>query len=144
MNRNILISYYWKRDSKRAKIKPEHEEALEERALERIGEMMAQDYTSGELQDYVRTSPKDGPDGVAYSGWWTSKLQDPETEHTGIISRSIAPFYYGGWDEKISQPIWIKDPAEALRIPISELGETVNKVAPHSRGSVNGIVNPTE
>jgi len=143
VNRKIEITYYWNRDSKRSKkVKPEHEEALEERALERISEMMKEGYSSGELSDYVRTSDKDGPDGVPYSGWWSANTISPDDELVGIISRSIAPFYYGGWDKKTDQPIWIKNPDKALKIPVSEIPDLVNKAQRHSRGEVTGIINP--
>lgn len=62
------ITYRWWRDD--GDIKPEHEEALEERAQDRISEMTKEGYTSGELIDYIRMTDDDPEDGVEYHGWW--------------------------------------------------------------------------
>jgi len=69
LKRRKLITYRWWRDGEN-EIKPEHIVALEERADERIAEMMAQGYTSGELNDHIRMSDGDPEDGVEYTGWW--------------------------------------------------------------------------
>ena len=65
----MVISYRWWRDSGK-NIKPEHVEALEERAEERIQEMMGQGFTSGELTDNIHMTDKDSEDGVEYTGHW--------------------------------------------------------------------------
>lgn len=69
IKRSQLISYRWWRGGEN-EIKPEHIEALEERADERIAEMMAQGYTSGELNDHIHMTDDDPEDGVEYRGWW--------------------------------------------------------------------------
>lgn len=75
LERSKLITYRWWRDSKK-EIKPEHIPALEERAFERIVEMMQQGYTSGELDDSIRMTIADPEDGVAYTGWW--EVSEPD------------------------------------------------------------------
>ena len=67
IERSKTITYRWWRDGE---IKPEHIPALEERADERIVEMTAQGYTSGELNDNIRMTDDDPEDGVEYTGWW--------------------------------------------------------------------------
>lgn len=69
IERSKLITYRWWRVGA-TEIKPAHVLELEDRADERIAEMMAQGYTSGELNDYIRTTPDDPEDGVEYTGWW--------------------------------------------------------------------------
>lgn len=72
MKRTIKISYeWWRSDGKR--MRPEHREALEEMAEERIGEMMQEGYSSGQLTDNVHMDDNDPPDGVEYTGWWEVK-----------------------------------------------------------------------
>lgn len=71
IERKILITYRWWRDGDN--IKPEHIEALEERAEDRIRELMAQGYTSGELIDNIHMTDDDPEDGVEYTGWWEMK-----------------------------------------------------------------------
>ena len=75
IERKITITYNWYRGDKKP-IKPEHIPALEERAMDRIKEMMAQGYISGELHDDVRMDDEDGDDGIEYSGWWDTKTED--------------------------------------------------------------------
>jgi len=138
MQRNHIVSYFWKRDSKRGTVKPEHEFALEDCALDRICSMLQKGYTSGELSEEIRADRKDK--FVNYRGWWECTTPT----HHGIISRSIGPFYYGGWDKKTDAPVWVKDPARAEQIPVVDLGALVDKVSLHSRGSVQGNVYPSE
>lgn len=69
------ITYRWWRDGK-VGIKPEHIEALEERADERIAEMMAQGCVSGELNDNIHMTDDDPEDGVEYSGYWEIKTNN--------------------------------------------------------------------
>ena len=69
IERSKLMTYRWWRDGKN-EIKPEHIPALEERADECIAEMMAQGYTSGELNDNIHMTDDDPEDGVEYTGWW--------------------------------------------------------------------------
>ena len=80
LERSKLITYRWWRDSKE-EIKPEHILALEERAFERIVEMMAQGYTSGALDDSIRMTIADPEDGVAYTGWW--EVSEPDNSKKG-------------------------------------------------------------
>ena len=75
-SKTITYTYRWWRDGEN-EIKPEHIEALEERADERIAEMMGKGYTSGELYDNIHMTDDDPEDGVEYSGWWdVSTLND--------------------------------------------------------------------
>ena len=69
IERSKLITYRWWRDGEN-EIKSEHIPSLEERADECIAEMMAQGYTSGELNDNIYMTDDDHEDGVEYSGWW--------------------------------------------------------------------------
>jgi hypothetical protein len=62
------ISYRWWREE--GEIKSEHIPALEERADERIAEMLKEGYTNGELNDHIRMTDDDPEDGVEYIGWW--------------------------------------------------------------------------
>jgi len=64
--RNKLITYRWWRDGA---IKPEHIEALEEHAEERIRQMMDEGYNSGELNDVFMTYD-DPEEVIEYDGWW--------------------------------------------------------------------------
>lgn len=71
LDKTIVIHYRWWRDCDGDdSIKPEHVEALEERAMDRIKEMMEEGYSSGELLDNIRMSDEDGEDGIEYTGWW--------------------------------------------------------------------------
>ncbi len=67
-----VITYRWWRDGD-DEIKPEHAQALEERADDRIVEMMKEGYTSGELRDNIRMTDEDPEDGIEYQGWWEVK-----------------------------------------------------------------------
>lgn len=88
LERSIQITYRWWRNGK-LKIKPEHVPALEERADERIAEMRAQGYTSGELSDNIHMTDKDPEDGVEYSGWWEVKQPLGGGYRGNEISRSV-------------------------------------------------------
>jgi hypothetical protein len=68
IERKKLITYRWWRNE--GEIKPEHIPALEERADDRIAEMLKEGYTSGELNDHIRMTDDDPEDGVEYQGWW--------------------------------------------------------------------------
>ena len=83
MRREVTISYNWEKqgDGKDdGTIKPKHQEALEESAMDRISKMMKEGYSSGELFDCVRFGDEDGEDGIEYSGSWdiTTKNIDDE------------------------------------------------------------------
>jgi len=65
LERTITIRYRWWRE--KGTILPEHVNALEEAALERIQEMMGKGFVSGELNDSI--SMKRRKD-VEYSGHW--------------------------------------------------------------------------
>ena len=71
MERTINIKYRWWKNG--GEIKPEHVDALEERAEDRIKEQMSQGFTSGELVDNIRMIDNDPEDGIEYSGWWEVK-----------------------------------------------------------------------
>ena len=77
IERSKTITYRWWRDSEN-EIKPEHVAALEERADERIAEMMAQGYTGGELNDNIHMTEDDPEDGVEYKGWWEVSTPNKE------------------------------------------------------------------
>lgn len=74
MKCELKISYWWKRsDGKR--IKPEHKEALQESAMERITYMMNKNssyscYLQGKLCDNIHMTDRDPPAGVEYHGGW--------------------------------------------------------------------------
>lgn len=72
MEKKITITYRWWKDDRKDKkqIKPTHQEALEESAMERINSLMKEGYTSGELNDNITMDDEDGNDGVSYTGWW--------------------------------------------------------------------------
>lgn len=69
IERKVTISYNWSRDDGK-EIPTEHLEALEESAMDRVKEMMKEDYTGGELHDNIRMTDEDGEDGIEYSGFW--------------------------------------------------------------------------
>lgn len=69
VEREVRIAYRWWRPGKKL-VKPEHVEALEEAAMDRIREQMAEGCTSGELNDNIRMTDDDPEDGVEYSGHW--------------------------------------------------------------------------
>jgi hypothetical protein len=69
MERKVSITYRWWRSDKKA-IKPAHVEALEEIAMVRIREQMADGYNSGKLFDNIRMTSRDPEDGIEYSGSW--------------------------------------------------------------------------
>jgi hypothetical protein len=77
IERSKLITYNWWRDGEN-EIKPEHVSELEEHAEERIAEMMAEGYLSGELNVNIRMTDDDPEDGVEYSGWW--KVSTPNDQ----------------------------------------------------------------
>lgn len=78
IKRSKLISYQWSRSESGKSIKPEHVEALEESAEDRIAKMMGDGYTSGDLLDNIFMTDDDGEDGnqdgIEYSGWWKITL----------------------------------------------------------------------
>jgi len=76
MKRTIIINYEWWRSGRAEndEVKESHVEALEESADSRIGEMMKEGFTSGELLDNIRMDG-DSEDGVEYSGWWSARSE---------------------------------------------------------------------
>ncbi|MCK5610450.1 hypothetical protein KAR91_51735 [Candidatus Pacearchaeota archaeon] len=70
--RKTEISYNWRRVNDEDII-PEHVEALEEAAQNRIAEMLNQGFTSGELLDTIHMTHSDPENGVEYHGWWETK-----------------------------------------------------------------------
>ena len=66
------ITYRWWRSDKKP-VKKVHIEALKESAMERIGSQIKEGYTSGELNDLIHMTDRDGEDGVQYTGWWEVK-----------------------------------------------------------------------
>lgn len=75
--RIIQIKYNW-RKANETSISPEHIEALEESAFDRISAMMKEGCTSGELCDNVRMTDDDPEDGIAYTGWWELTKTNPD------------------------------------------------------------------
>ena len=65
----VMIEYKWHRPDGKP-VKPSHIDALKESAWEKISQMMADGYTSGELVDSIRMTGKDPEDGIQYRGWW--------------------------------------------------------------------------
>ena len=70
VERKQLICYSWWRTSGED-IRPAHVGTLEEAAMDRINEMMAMGYQSGELCTDVRIDDSDGENGITYRGWWS-------------------------------------------------------------------------
>ena len=77
MKRTIVttIKYCWSPVDGGGECKPEHVEALEETAENRISEMSAEGYTSGELWDNIHMTDDDPEDGIEYRGWWEKEDQ---------------------------------------------------------------------
>ena len=71
LKRKITITYRWWKDDKKV-IKPEHVEALEETAMDRIQEQMGKGWACGDLTDNIHMAD-DPVGGVEYSGWWEVK-----------------------------------------------------------------------
>lgn len=69
LERKRLITYRWWRSSGHP-IRPEHVEALEESANDRINAMMTEGMTSGCLNDNIHMDDEDPEDGVEYMGYW--------------------------------------------------------------------------
>jgi len=76
MERKITITFGWWQDGSDEEIDKGHAEALEETAWERIGEMMKEGFTSGELNDNIHMHNTDPEDGIAYRGWWEIKKEE--------------------------------------------------------------------
>jgi len=72
LEKTFTITYRWWRNSGE-EVKPNHIEALEEAAMSRIQEMIAEGYNSGQLFDNILMDDNDGKDGVEYVGWWEQK-----------------------------------------------------------------------
>jgi len=68
MERKQVITYRWWKGDK-TEIKGSHFAELEENATERIKQMVAEGYYSGELHAVCY----DGDDEIEYTGWWESK-----------------------------------------------------------------------
>jgi hypothetical protein len=113
IERSKLITYFWRREGDN-EIKPEHVEALEERANERIAEMIGQGYTSGELNDNIRMTDDDPEDGVEYSGWW-------EVSTTARASRRDEPTCPSTIGQVKACPVCAPILAYAHSLPPSEL-----------------------
>lgn len=69
IERKITISWWW-RNNDLDEIDPEHAEALDESARERIFKMIKEGYVQGELHDNIHMHDSDPEDGVDYHGWW--------------------------------------------------------------------------
>lgn len=68
IERKQIITYRWW-GSANKEIKGSHISDLEENATERIKQMVAEGYESGDLHAVVY----DGDDEIEYTGWWESK-----------------------------------------------------------------------
>lgn len=89
MSRVVLIDYYWRCQSFKKGIPNELAEALDESAMERILEMMAEGYVSGELNDNVNLdipNRKTPEDGWECSGWWNLKKIDEPTAKLNTVN----------------------------------------------------------
>lgn len=87
------INIKWWPNQKGTDIKESHLEALEESGFNRAHEMLAEGFTSGELQDNVRMDDEDPEDGIGYSGHWELvdapdygivQLNNVDGEHAGL------------------------------------------------------------
>lgn len=66
----VIISYEWWSSRDRSEPAPEHREALQEAAEERIFSQLREGYTAGQLlHEQVEA---DQEDEVAYQGWWST------------------------------------------------------------------------
>lgn len=88
LERSKLITYRWWRSGK-LKINPDHVPTLEEKADERIAEMMAQGFTSGELHDHIHMTAKDPENSIEYSGYWEVKQPVGAGDRGAEISRAV-------------------------------------------------------
>lgn len=82
MNKKLTIHYKWE-CNEGIDIPKEHEEALEEDAVNRVFEMMKDGYYNGELHSSVRfgkdiVPDEDESDGLTYSGWWSISRENQE------------------------------------------------------------------
>ena len=80
MEFKLEISYNWKCDQG-IEIPEKHKEALKEDAMERIFQMVKEDYLSRELSTTVRygkdvVPEEDEANGLSYSGWWDVKEEE--------------------------------------------------------------------
>jgi len=67
IERTKTITYRWWTDGD---INPDHIEALEESAEDRIFEMIHKNFVGGELHEEICDDEDNPEDGVEYSGWW--------------------------------------------------------------------------
>jgi hypothetical protein len=75
LEKKLYITYRWWRPNEE-EIKPEHVEALEESAMERINDQMSEGMSSGELHDNILMNDDDGDDGITYQGWWDLTVEE--------------------------------------------------------------------
>lgn len=87
-SKHININFVWTR-ADGLDIRPEHQEGLEESALERIKNMTSNGFTSGELSDNVRIDQKDDEDGIEYKGWWAAESLTPEEDAKSRKARDL-------------------------------------------------------
>lgn len=78
MEFKLLVNWWTAAD--RSEPKVEHEEALNEAAVEQIVEKWKEGYTSGQLFDNIRMTDEDPEDGIAYEGYWSisQELEAPK------------------------------------------------------------------
>lgn len=105
MQKRVAIEFNWWNEATNEESIAEHHEALEESAWARIGEMMDDGYTSGELVDNVRMPEADGEGGVSYRVSWSAESIDLDyllqsaasasaeelSDAMGRLSRSLSP-----------------------------------------------------
>ncbi len=91
--RRSLLLRWWRADKQ--PIPPEHVEALQETAWERLSVLLPQGYVEGELSDHVHMLDDDPLDGVAYSGWWAFKEPEP------VAVREALDLVKSNWVEQL-------------------------------------------
>ena len=142
LERKIAINFHWERPDG-ADIPEGHIEALDESAWERIVEMAADGFSSGELFDHIRVTDKDPEKGVRYRGWWNLVGAQPEVKRPRVlvvVSGGIAdPVYDDGVDVIVFDrddhhdnpedtdpvPVHFRDLAELIDVPVEDEGGAV-------------------
>lgn len=80
MKCKLEISYNWK-CNQGIEIPEKHKDAIKEDAMERIFQMVKENYFSGELSTSVRygkdvVPEEDENEGLTYIGWWSVKEEE--------------------------------------------------------------------
>lgn len=73
LSNQTVLSFKWQRTDG-GEVLEHHIEALNEKALDRINEMISEGFVEGELIDNIRMTDDDPEAGVSYSGSWKSEI----------------------------------------------------------------------